>query len=72
MVKYCGPETQQAQNMCCLIGICFIGAFGAGIICCLISGCVQGDPKDQKEVYKVHDMHYTLNGTLDPKVGPWK
>jgi len=72
MVHYVGPQTQQAGLCCCIIG--FLLIIGPGI-CCIIAGAFAGaEPKDQKEVYAViqggEETYYSLNGTIDTKVGP--
>ena len=70
MVKWCGPQTQQGAECMKLAGCIMLPAWGVGLICCCIACAMENDPKDEKEVYKLGDQHYTLNGTLDERVGP--
>ena len=70
MVKWCGPQTHQGAECMKLAGCIMLPAWGVGLICCFIACCMENDPKDEKEVYKLGDQHYTLNGTLDERVGP--
>jgi len=67
MVKWNGPQTQQQQQCMALIGLLFLPAFGAGLICCCIAGAIE--PQDDKEVYSVNGLNYTPNGILDENVG---
>ena len=70
MVKWCGPQTQQGAECMKLAGCIMLPAWGVGLICCCIGCAMENDPKDEKEVYKLGDQHYTLNGTLDERIGP--
>ena len=47
MVRWNG-QTQQRQQCMALIGLLFLPAFGAGLICCCIAGTIE--PQDDKEV----------------------
>ena len=73
MVKYSGPETQKGCMFCCLFGVLFLPAFGAGVICMIAGALADCDPKDEKEVYKLGGNYYSLNGTPEnlraPKEG---
>ena len=67
MVKWQGPQTQQQQQFLALLGLLFMPAMGAGLICCCIAGAIE--PQDDKEVYTVNGLNYTPNGILDENVG---
>ena len=68
IVLFVGPQTEQTANCLALTGCLFMGAFGAGFLCCILGECARCDPKDEKEVYALGGQYYTLNGTIDTKV----
>ena len=68
MVKWEGPQTQQKKQCLALVGCLFLGAWGAGLICCCLAAAIQ--PEDEKEVYSVNGINYTPTGLVDENVGP--